>query len=140
LHILVNNAGIGAAVPLEQLDVATWDYALNVNRRGALLWARAAAGLTPRNGASAAIINIASTRALMSERGNEAYAASEGGLLVLTHALANSLGPRIRVNAMCPGWIDTRREARPGVSGRAALHLDTAAPIRMEFTCRASVH
>jgi NAD(P)-dependent dehydrogenase (short-subunit alcohol dehydrogenase family) len=73
--------------------------------------ARAAAGLTPCNGASAAILNIASTRALMSERGNEAYAASEGGLLVLTHALANSLSPRIRVNAMCPGWIDTRREA-----------------------------
>lgn len=51
------------------------------------------------------------TRALMSEPGNEAYAASKGGLLALTHALANSLGPTIRVNAICPGWIDTHAGA-----------------------------
>jgi NAD(P)-dependent dehydrogenase (short-subunit alcohol dehydrogenase family) len=111
LHILVNNAGIGASMPPEQLDVATWDHVLNVNLRGAFLCAKAAAVLMRANGAGAAIINIASTRALMSEPGNEAYAASKGGLLALTHALANSLGPRIRVNAICPGWIDTRHEA-----------------------------
>ncbi len=58
-----------------------------------------------------AIVNIASTRAHQSEPDSEAYAASKGGLLALTHALAASLGPDIRVNALSPGWIDTREAA-----------------------------
>ncbi|MFN4186336.1 MAG: SDR family oxidoreductase, partial [Hyphomonas sp.] len=49
--------------------------------------------------------NMASTRAFMSEPETEAYAASKGGLVALTHALAVSLGPKIRVNAIAPGWI-----------------------------------
>ncbi|WP_425338372.1 SDR family oxidoreductase [Thiorhodococcus minor] len=53
------------------------------------------------------IVNIASTRALQSEPQCEAYAAAKGGLLALTHALAISLGPEIRVNAVSPGWIET---------------------------------
>ena len=57
-----------------------------------------------RNGGGA-IVNIASTRAHQSEPNTEAYAASKGGLLALTHALAISLGPEIRVNAVSPGWI-----------------------------------
>ncbi|MEH6355409.1 MAG: SDR family oxidoreductase, partial [Marinobacter sp.] len=55
-----------------------------------------------------AIINIASTRALQSEANTEAYAATKGGLVALTHALAVSLGPEVRVNCISPGWIDTR--------------------------------
>jgi hypothetical protein len=53
------------------------------------------------------IINIASTRALMSEPNTEAYSASKGGLLSLTHALAMSFAPDVRVNAISPGWIET---------------------------------
>jgi NAD(P)-dependent dehydrogenase (short-subunit alcohol dehydrogenase family) len=109
LDVLVNNAGIGLARPLETMDVADWDRVLAVNLRGPFLLARDTAPLLRRAG-SGAIVNIASTRALMSEPGNEAYAASKGGLLALTHALANSLGPAIRVNAIAPGWIDTRGE------------------------------
>jgi NAD(P)-dependent dehydrogenase (short-subunit alcohol dehydrogenase family) len=108
LDVLVNNAGISATKPPEQLEVAEWDRVLAVNLRGAFLCAQAAAPLMRRGTAVSAIVNIASTRALMSEPGNEAYAASKGGLLALTHALANSLGPSIRVNAICPGWINTR--------------------------------
>src|SRR5690606_1123816 len=52
-----------------------------------------------------AIVNIASTRALQSEPHSEAYAASKGGLVALTHAMAISLGPAIRVNCISPGWI-----------------------------------
>jgi NAD(P)-dependent dehydrogenase (short-subunit alcohol dehydrogenase family) len=55
-----------------------------------------------------AIVNIASTRALQSEPDSEPYAASKGGVVALTHALALSLGPRVRVNCVSPGWIDTR--------------------------------
>src|SRR5450759_236429 len=57
--------------------------------------------------ARGAIVNIASTRALQSERNTEAYAASKGGIVALTHALALSLGPEIRVNCVSPGWIET---------------------------------
>jgi NAD(P)-dependent dehydrogenase (short-subunit alcohol dehydrogenase family) len=108
LDVLVNNAGISATSPVEQLEVADWDRVLTVNLRGAFLCAQAAAPLIRRGSGRGTIVNIASTRALMSEPGNEAYAASKGGLLALTHALANSLGPSIRVNAICPGWINTR--------------------------------
>jgi NAD(P)-dependent dehydrogenase (short-subunit alcohol dehydrogenase family) len=104
LHILVNNAGISQFSPVEQLSVDNWDSILNVNLRGPFLCSQAAAPLMKQAGFGS-IINISSTRALMSEPGNEAYAASKGGLLSLTHALANSLGPAIRVNAICPGWI-----------------------------------
>jgi NAD(P)-dependent dehydrogenase (short-subunit alcohol dehydrogenase family) len=55
--------------------------------------------------AHGAIVNIASTRALQSEPDTEAYAASKGGLVALSHALAMSLGPRVRVNCVSPGWI-----------------------------------
>ncbi len=55
-----------------------------------------------------AIVNMASTRALQSEPDTEAYAATKGGMVALTHALAVSLGPEIRVNCISPGWIDTR--------------------------------
>jgi NAD(P)-dependent dehydrogenase (short-subunit alcohol dehydrogenase family) len=57
--------------------------------------------------AAGSIVNIASTRALMSEPGSPAYAASKGGLIALTHSLAVTLGPGVRVNCVSPGWIDT---------------------------------
>ena len=53
------------------------------------------------------MVNIASTRALQSEPDTEAYAAAKGGVVALTHALAMSLGPEVRVNCVSPGWIDT---------------------------------
>ena len=57
--------------------------------------------------ARGAIVNIASTRAVQSEPQTEAYAAAKGGMVALTHALAISLGPQVRVNCVSPGWIDT---------------------------------
>lgn len=109
LHVLVNNAAITGMGPLESTPVAVFDRVLAVNLRGPYLMARYAAPLL-REAGEGAIINIASTRALMSEPGGEAYGASKGGILALTHALANSLGPEIRVNAISPGWINTTGE------------------------------
>ena len=64
--------------------------------------------LVPHMLPNSVIINVSSTRALMSEPGCEAYGATKAGLLGLTHALGQSLGPKgIRVNAVLPGWIDT---------------------------------
>jgi NAD(P)-dependent dehydrogenase (short-subunit alcohol dehydrogenase family) len=67
----------------------------------------AKAGEAALRKAHGSIVTIASTRALMSEPGTEAYSASKGGLVALTHALAISLGPDVRVNCVSPGWIQT---------------------------------
>lgn len=108
----VHNAGIGAFGPFAKLGLADWDRVLNVNLRAAYLCIQA---LLPRFKPGAAIVNIASTRALMSEAGGEAYGASKGGLLALTHALALSLQPyHLRVNAVLPGWIDVSAWQGPG--------------------------
>jgi NAD(P)-dependent dehydrogenase (short-subunit alcohol dehydrogenase family) len=107
IDVLINNAGLGKNRSPYDLTVEDWDYVLNTNLRGTFLCAREAAKMmkTARGGA---IVNIASTRALMSEPDTEAYAASKGGILALTHALAISLGPdKIFVNAISPGWIET---------------------------------
>jgi NAD(P)-dependent dehydrogenase (short-subunit alcohol dehydrogenase family) len=71
--------------------------------------------------ARGAIINVASTRALQSEPNTEAYAASKGGVVALTHALALSLGPAIRVNCISPGWIDVSEWKKPSKRKAAAL-------------------
>ena len=104
VDILINNAGVFLQKPLEMLTPAEWDRILAVDLRSIFLMVRALFSLFSEN---AAIINIASTRALMSEPHTEAYSAAKGGVLSLTHALAISLAPRkIRVNAISPGWIE----------------------------------
>lgn len=104
LDILVNNAGVGHRAPVAELSLADWQRVLGVNLTGAFLCAKHAAPHLRASGGS--IVNIASTRALQSEPDTEAYAASKGGLVALTHALAVSLGPAVRVNCVSPGWID----------------------------------
>lgn len=106
LHVLVNNAGLSWFGPLETEATERFDRVLAVGIRGPYLFSRLAAPQL-REAGKAAIINITSTRAFQSEPGSEAYAAAKGGLTALTHALALSLGPTIRVNAIAPGWIDT---------------------------------
>lgn len=106
---LVNNAGIAnpSRVPITALQLDDWERILRVNLTGAMLMAKHAASfLAERKGA---IVNVASTRALQSEPNTEAYSASKGGLVALTHALAMSFSHRIRVNAVLPGWIDVSR-------------------------------
>lgn len=107
IDVLINNAGLGRSKSPYELTVEDWDYVLNTNLRGTFLCSREAAKVMRTQGRGA-VVNIASTRALMSEPHTEAYAASKGGILALTHALAISLGPdHISVNAISPGWIET---------------------------------
>ncbi len=104
---VVNNAGLAApdSGPIEDVSLATWRKFLDTNLTGTFLVTKAAVPHLRRT--RGAIVNIASTRALQSEPETEAYAATKGGVLALTHALAISLGPKIRVNAISPGWIAT---------------------------------
>ena len=107
IHILINNAGISIWKTPGQLSVEEWDEVINTNLRGAFLCAREAAKTMKEQGGGS-IVNIASTRAMMSEPNSEAYAASKGGIIALTHALASSLAAdRIKVNCISPGWIET---------------------------------
>jgi NAD(P)-dependent dehydrogenase (short-subunit alcohol dehydrogenase family) len=105
---LVNNAGIAGAAsgPVEKLPLEEWNRRLGTNLTGVFLMAKHCAPLL--RAARGAMVNIASTRALQSEPNTEAYSASKGGVVALTHALAMSLGPEVRVNCVSPGWIDTK--------------------------------
>jgi NAD(P)-dependent dehydrogenase (short-subunit alcohol dehydrogenase family) len=123
IDLLVNNAGIARAGsgPIEDLALADWQRWLDSHLTGTFLCTRAAVpGLRERHGS---IVNISSTRALQSEPDCEAYAAAKGGILALTHALAVSLGPEIRVNAICPGWIETG-DMQKASTRRPAQHSD----------------
>lgn len=107
LSALVNNAADAHPynTPLSELPLDEWERKIRTNLTGPLLCAKQCARrFDPEGGA---IVNVSSTRALQSERCQEAYAASKGGLVALTHALAISLGPRVRVNCVSPGFIDT---------------------------------
>jgi hypothetical protein len=105
--ILVNNAGISKWKSPLEITVEEWDELINTNLRGAFLCSRAAAAVMRDNGGGS-IVNIASTRAFMSEPDSEAYAASKGGVVALTHAMAASFAKfNIRVNCISPGWIET---------------------------------
>lgn len=119
IDLLVNNAGTAINKPLETLSLDEWNRVLGVNVTGAFLCAKhAAPELRKREGC---IINIASTRALMSEAGTEAYSAAKGGITALTHAMAISLGPEIRVNCISPGWIETGHWQKKSRKKAAAL-------------------
>ena len=108
LDALVCNAAVADPhnPPLESLSQSRWERTLAVNLTGPMLLAKHCVPyLRAHRGA---IVNLTSTRAHQSEADTEAYAASKGGLLALTHSLAISLGPEVRVNAVSPGWIDSR--------------------------------
>jgi NAD(P)-dependent dehydrogenase (short-subunit alcohol dehydrogenase family) len=106
LDAVISNAGIMVRKPVADLTLGEWRRVIDVNLTATFLFARAAESAL-RN-SKGAIVTISSTRALMSEADTEAYAASKGGLVALTHALAISLGPDVRVNCVSPGWVETK--------------------------------
>lgn len=107
IDVLINNAGIWTFTPPDELTVDDWDTILNTNLRSCFLLTRAVAAAMKKRGGGA-VVNIASTRATMSEKNSEAYAASKGGLLALTHAMSISYADdKITVNCISPGWIHT---------------------------------
>lgn len=106
VDILINNAGVSRWKSPYELAVDEWDDILNTNLRSMFLLSREVAKYMKNAGGS--IVNIASTRAFMSEPDSEAYAASKGGIISLSHALAASFAKdHIQVNSISPGWINT---------------------------------
>ena len=109
LDALVSNAGIMRRKKLRELTLADWSAVIGTNLTAGFLLVREAEAML--RAARGAVVTIASTRARQSEPDTESYAAAKGGLVALTHALAISLGPDVRVNCVSPGWIDTRGDA-----------------------------
>lgn len=121
LDLLVNNAGIGRFKPIDELSLDDWNTVIGTNLTGTFLCSKYCAPLLRVSKGS--IVNICSTRAHMSEPGTEAYSASKGGILALTHSMAISLGPEVRVNCISPGWIDVSNYQKKS-AGKKESHSD----------------
>lgn len=108
IDILINNAGIFRPGSPYDISMEEFDDVIHTNLRSVFLCSREAAKFMRLNNKGGAIVSMASTRAFMSEPNSESYAATKGGIVALTHALASSLGQdHIRVNCISPGWIET---------------------------------
>jgi NAD(P)-dependent dehydrogenase (short-subunit alcohol dehydrogenase family) len=107
IHILVNNAGIGIYKTVLETTSEDWDRCLGINLKGAFLCSKYT---IPHiiNAGGGSIVNIASVHSYQNSSAEAPYAASKGGLLALTRQMAIDFGKnKIRVNAVCPGWIYT---------------------------------
>jgi NAD(P)-dependent dehydrogenase (short-subunit alcohol dehydrogenase family) len=107
LDVLVNNAAVQVAKPLVETTVEEWDAVMASNLRSVFLFVKLAHPLLKAAGGGA-IVNVSSVHAIQTSANIAAYAASKGGLLALTRALAIEFAPdNIRVNAILPGAVDT---------------------------------
>lgn len=105
LDVLVNSAGIQRYGDVVDTSDEVWDEVVAVNLSAAFRVSRAAMPHLRESGG--AVVNVASVQAFAAQRGVAAYAASKGGLVALTRAMAVDEAPRVRVNAVCPGSVDT---------------------------------
>lgn len=110
IHVLINNAGVSKFKPIWEVEEQDWDQLIDTNLKSVFICSREAARYMTADIRS--IVNMASTRAFMSEPNTELYSASKGGIFALTHSLAATLSENnIRVNSIAPGWIHTGEEA-----------------------------
>ena len=110
LNVLVNNAATTYIVDhknLEEMSEDKWDEILRVNVKGTFFCIRASAPLLKKTGGGS-VVNVSSVAGIGGEGSSIAYAASKGAVNTLTKSLAKALAPEIRVNAVCPGPVDTR--------------------------------
>lgn len=125
LDVLVNNAGVVDRTDLGAITEALWDEQMDVHVKGPFFCSRAAAEVM-RDGS--AIVNVASMRGLLPASGAPHYSVSKAAVLMLTKCLAHALAPRIRVNAVAPGYTDTRVHAHRSPQDRA--RIEAAIPLR----------
>jgi NAD(P)-dependent dehydrogenase (short-subunit alcohol dehydrogenase family) len=119
---LVNAAGICVPAPLPQITVDDWSATISTNLTGSFLMAQALATAICDSGLTGSIVNIASEAASIGMPHYVSYCASKAGVLGMTRALAAELAPTVRVNALCPGPVDT-----PMLHAEMALSGDPAA-------------
>ncbi len=107
VEVLINVAGIGSTTNAPETPLDIWENVFAVNARGTFLCCKhAIPGMIARGGGS--IVNVASVAALVGLRNRAAYSASKGAVVSLTRALAiDHVGDGIRVNAVCPGTVDS---------------------------------
>lgn len=112
---LVNNAGVTLTAPFLEAETEMWERLWRTNQRSVLVGCQEAARIMVADGRGGALVNVASVHGSASDRGYEGYAATKGGILAMSRAMAWSLGEHgIRVNALSPGLTMTE-----GVSGAA---------------------
>jgi NAD(P)-dependent dehydrogenase (short-subunit alcohol dehydrogenase family) len=134
LDVLVNSAGLGETAKIEDVDEALWDATLAVNLKGSFFCIQAA--LPALRAAKGNIVNIGSDAGLMGDLASGAvYCASKGGVVNMTRVMALELAPDIRVNAVCPGYVDTDMVRRDGIEeaddpSAAEQALIDAAPLK----------
>jgi NAD(P)-dependent dehydrogenase (short-subunit alcohol dehydrogenase family) len=108
VDVLINNAGVAWREPFLRITAAHWDQMMAVNLRGMFLVAQAVARVLVDQGGGGVIVNMSSTNGLGGEADYAHYNATKAGVLLLTKTMAVELGPvGVRVNALCPGYIET---------------------------------
>jgi NAD(P)-dependent dehydrogenase (short-subunit alcohol dehydrogenase family) len=117
LDVLVNCAGIAKGGPVEAVTEALWDATLDTNLKGTFFCTQAA--LPSLRAARGNVVNLASDAGLIGEVGLAVYCASKGGVVNLTRALALELAPDVRVNCVCPGYVDTDMVRRDVIEASA---------------------
>jgi len=105
LDVLVNSAGVAKARSVETCDEAFWDEVIDINLKGTFFCIRAATAALRESRGS--IVNVASTSGLAGDANLSTYCASKGGVVLLTKALSAEFAPEVRINCVCPGWVDT---------------------------------
>lgn len=132
IDILVNNAGVEIIRPIFEITEADWDKTLNVNLKGAWLCSQAVGKVMADAGAGGKIINIGSILSEMPAPGEPHYAASKGGVLMLTKSLALDLAPyNINVNAIGPGVVQNGMSSKGCLSDPAtAAKISAGIPLK----------
>ena len=133
LDVLVNSAGVGDARPLLECDEEMWDQILNVNLKGTFFCIRAAYSYLKASRGN--VVNVASDAGLIGEKKLSVYCASKGGVVNVTRALALELAPDVRVNCVCPGYVDTDMVRRDTIEkaadpARAEAEVMSYAPLK----------
>ncbi|MNS31849.1 3-oxoacyl-[acyl-carrier-protein] reductase FabG [compost metagenome] len=124
LDVLVNNAGVVNRGPLLDLTEAMWDEVVDVNLKGVFLCTQSAARwMKPRQ--TGAIVNISSMRGVEGGSSSAHYTAAKAGVIALTKTVARELAPHIRVNAVAPGYVETRIQSMLTDAQRETINAGT---------------
>lgn len=129
IDILINNAGITHWIDIQDLEAMTeekWDAIFRTNLKGAFLTSRAAMPHLMKRG-SGSVVNIASVSGITGAGSSLAYSVSKAAVMALTRSLARSCAPRVRVNAIAPGVVDT-----PWLEGNPGLRSDFIRRARLD--------